>query len=543
MGTPSVGLARKPLLACLAVFLFTIGVRAALLPVLHVPMPAIHDEFSYLLAGDTYASGRLTNPPHPFWKHFESFHIIQQPSYASKYPPLQGLVLAFGERFFDQPFDQPWIGIWLSAGLMCAAVCWMLQGWTTLGLALLGGLLVALRICILSYWMNSYWGGAVPAIGGALLLGAVPRIVFRRQFAHSATWAIGLAILLNSRPYDGAVLGLLSAAVILWKCGPSSARLALPAAAILIPVAAFMLYFNARVTGNPWELPYELHERQYVVANNFVWSSDNPEPVYHHAVMRSFWSKLNVDQVKDMRANLLPMYLVKLSSMYGFFFCFYPLFIPALIWPYPLQTPQERLGVLLLAGGLLALLPVVGFQYHYAAAILPLVYLRFLQSVDRLRSWRPRNWRLGSKPIGFALAVLLISLIPVQFGRDVWKLFADGEYAPPMAQPRHNVVRQLDALPGRHLVLVRYAPNHDVFQEWVYNRADIDSARIVWAREMGPSEDAPLIQYFHGRSIWLLEPDQSPPKLTPYSEPTELRPTEPRPEGAGPLQHAVQNAE
>jgi hypothetical protein len=370
---------------------------------------------------------------------------------------------------------------------------------------------VALRIGILSYWMNSYWGGAIPAIGGALLLGAVPRIVLRRQFAHGVTWAIGVAILLNSRPYDGTVLALLSSVVILWKCGLSSTRLAVPAAAVLIPVAAFMLYFNARVTGSPWELPYQVHERQYAVANNFAWSHDSPEPVYNHAVMRAFWTKINVDQAKQMRANLLSAYLIKLASMYGFFFCFYPLFIPALIWPYPLQTDEERLGVLLLAGGLLALFPVVGFQYHYAAAILPLVYLRFLQSVDRLRNWRP-----GSKPIGVALAVVLIALIPIQFGRDVRKLFADGEYAPPMALPYHNVVRQLDDLPGRHLVLVRYAPNHNAYQEWVYNRADIDAARIVWAREMSPPEDAPLIQYFHGRSVWLLEPDQWPPKLTRY---------------------------
>jgi hypothetical protein len=517
-GSLSVLLARRPILACLAVFLFTIGIRAALLPVLHVPMPAVHDEFSYLLAGDTYASGRLTNPTHPFWKHFESFHIIQQPTYASKYPPLQGLVLAVGERFLGQPFDQPltraWIGVWLSAGLMCAAVCWMLQGWTTPSLAFIGALLVALRIGILSYWMNSYWGGAVPAIGGALLLGALARVVFQKRYAHAATWALGLAILLNSRPYDAAVLGILSGAVIAWKVAPFStlaARVALPAAAVLVPVALFMLYLDARVTGHPFELPYQLHERQYGAAPAFAWSSLKPTPVYDHAVMRTFWSQINAAQVKDTQQHLLPEFLIKLASMYGFFFCFYPLFLLPMIWPYPLQTPQERVAVLLLAGGLVALFPINGFQYHYAAAIMPLVYLRFLQSVDRLRNWRP-----DARPVGIALAVLLIALIPIQFGRDVWKLFADGEYAPPMAQPYHNMLRQLEALPGRQLVLVRYGPQHDVFQEWVYNRADIDSAPIVWAREMTPSEDAPLIQYFHGRSVWLLEPDQSPPRLTPY---------------------------
>lgn len=145
-------LARRRFMSILVVFFLSFGGSWLWSLCRGVPIPYIHDEYSFLLAGDTFAHGRLTNPAHPMWAHFETINVLQHPTYMSKYPPGQGFFLASGEVLFGHPI----YGVWLSAGLMCAAICWMLYGWVSPRWALIGGLVAVLQFGIFTYWSQSY---------------------------------------------------------------------------------------------------------------------------------------------------------------------------------------------------------------------------------------------------------------------------------------------------------------------------------------------------------------------------------------------------
>src|ERR1700719_1283345 len=328
-------LARKQRLSLVVVGLAVLAGRAVALPILPVALPQVEDEFSYLLAGDTFVHGRLANPTHPMWVHFETFHVLMHPTYASKYPPLQVLVLAAGRIIGGKEY----VGVWLSAGIMSAAICWMLQGWLSPEWALLGGFLAVVRYGIFSYWANSYWGGAVGAIGGALVLGALPRIVRFERTSDALLMGLGLTILANSRPYEGLIFSLpIGIALFVWlfkKKRPSFwtaiRRVVVPLSLVVLVAALATTYYFWRVTGSPFRFPQQVDRDNYASAPYFLWQSPRPQPIFNHEVIRDFYIGWELPKYEETRtaAGLIKNESEKIVKC-GFFFLGPALALPLL---------------------------------------------------------------------------------------------------------------------------------------------------------------------------------------------------------------------
>src|SRR5258707_7862591 len=285
--------AQRRALSVAVVGILAVVARLAVLPVLPVPDPAIHDEFSYLLMADTFAHGRLANPTHPMWTHFETFHVNMVPTYVSKYYPAQGIFLVIGRVLLGHPF---W-GVLLSSALMCAAICWMLQGWLPPAWALLGGILAVIRLATFSYWANSYWGGAVAALGGALVLGALPRIKEKQRVWNAAWMGIGLALLFNSRPYESLFfVASIAIALLVWllkkdeqRSQRKLLRVILPLGIIVtVTIGAMALYFW-KTTGQPFRPPFLVYEATYSSVPLFPWLPLKTALSYTSSAQRDFY--------------------------------------------------------------------------------------------------------------------------------------------------------------------------------------------------------------------------------------------------------------
>jgi hypothetical protein len=494
-------------LAVVALFLFVIALRLALLGQLPVPNPGIHDEFSYLLMGDTFAHGRLANPPHPLWRSFETFHVLWFPTYASKYPPAQGLVLALG-----QLLGNPWIGVLLSAAAMAAAFVWMLQAWMPVRWAFLAGVLAALRLCVASYWMNSYWGGAVAAVGGALVLGAFGRIKGRPSLGMGILLGLGVALLFNSRPYESVFFCIpVGAAVIVWlwrefkeaetRC--AALRLVVfPASLILLLTGCLMARYNWRVTGHAAVPAYaydaQLHDR----AAMFLWQTPKPAIHFDNAEMENFYNQYERLAYDRSWATFKTVFQDKWEHCsLAFLWPACWMLLPGVFFLH--RDTRFRLLLFTLLAVLLGYCLVVWPGPHYLAPAAAILFAALVQSIRHLRTIR-----IFGRPIGAVLSRTIFLALIVDVSLLVAQRLGDPQgWGGWGLSDRADLLHDLESKPGKHVVLVRYSPDHSVHEEWVFNAADIDASKVIWARDLPGEVNDQLFRYYPDRTIWLALPD------------------------------------
>lgn len=549
--------------------------------VMGVPEPVIHDEFAYLLGADTFAHGRLTNPSPALPEFFEAPHVLVVPTYNSKYPPGQPLMLAFGQLLFGHPI---W-GVWLSCGLFAASLCWMLQAWTSRKWALGVTAMAIMTIGTTTYWAQSYWGGMLPAAGGALLFGGFRRALRAWHPRPAIVMALGLLILANTRPLEGLLVAIPPGLVMVRRViSNRSGRqrtlnaLVLPLCAVVATGGLAMGLYNRAVTGHFTRTPYALHSSQYFQDGLFLFSRPHvatrtpPERIARFyesyrvptadtgtillqalqngvtRLIRSVCVPFGIiDAPRTGRepyrgvllwfALLLPCLGVKADRLFvagavaavlvEAAACWYlPTYPAALIPPLlaglaiaargvPVSTMCARLAIAALLAVAAGDSLVRWWFSHYAAPAAPLVLACVAITLRRAatRSNAP-NW---SRQLALTLAALSAAFLLTLGVLTARASPYAGANAADSTPPRAQIRVQLEAISGYHLVFVEYDKTFSIHYELVYNGADLNGARIVFAHDLGTEHNAALIQVLPERSVWRARVSNERTELLPYA--------------------------
>ena len=386
----------------------------------------------------------------------------------------------------------------------------------------------------LSQWMNSYWGGGVAACAGCLVFGSLPRLNDSGRPRDAALLGVGLGLHLLTRPYESIflLLGVILFFIPAVRTREQIQKLAKSAAIVVLavlPAIALTLFQNRAVTGTFTTLPYTLSQYQYGVPAALTFQA---EPVPHR--------ELTPQQQLDYRMQIsfrgtpqetFASYSTRLEyriRYYRFFFLA-PLYLALLSF---IATIRDYRSAWILLTAILFAIGVnffPAFQFHYVAAVVCLMILMCVKGLQRLSQWSVHGRAVGREA---ARLVLFLCVAHFLFWYSL-HLFESDDFSKAMMayetwdninhqnpERRRLVNDELASVPGKQLVFVRYSPRHIFQEEWVYNEASIDQSRVVWARDLGSSENSKLRDYYPDRMAWLLEPDSRPPKFVRYDAET-----------------------
>ena len=500
------------------------------------PAPSMHDDFGNLLVASTLLEGRLSNPVPPAWESMETFHVVFQPRYASKYPIGLGSMLATGKLLFGT-FAA---GLWLCAGLASAAIVWMIAAHFPRRWAMAAGLVTATHPFWQNGWSQEFTNGWLAVTGTALVLGGLLRI--RRRFRAvrvtrsrgdgfiTAMVGLGCVITLFSRPFEGGLvcglLGLYFLPVLIRRRVYLDGRFwkaALPGALVLATGICVQLVINRSVTGHATQLPYQLHESQYGVAPVLIWQKPHEPTIGHRfdeqVAFHRGWSMKAYHQTASFAGyfDMLHRRMVFLVNHWGQMLACAPLGLLFL-------RPERRRFIGLIGLLLIAILVINCIPWAVPQYVSPLIPLAIFIGCSVSRGFIKRvghSLRISNRPIKLEYAafafVLLLNVFGVLSIATARSSRSEG-WEVSWAEKRLEIIRQLESQPQQDLVFVRYPPQFDIVNsEWVFNDADIENTPVLWVRWGTTDLNQRVTSAYPNRKVWLLQfNEKSEPMLSEF---------------------------
>ncbi|MCH2173077.1 hypothetical protein MK489_20045 [Myxococcota bacterium] len=492
------------------------------------PRPTTLEDFSVLLAADTFSNGRLANPPPALPTYFERPYQLVQPKYVSIATPLPALVALAGNALGD-----PGRASILTFALACVSVWWMLSAirGISAGYSFLGSMVLTTHPNLLIDWGIGYTGASLGMLGAALVYGATFRLRKAPHSAHAWVLGLGAAILWLSWPYEG-LLACVPAAWILLRDGirPPSAgankltlNKLLPTLLLLLATVTFTGYFNWRTTEDPLQSPRSLYNETYASVPDLLFMERPPAKDYPNISLEILYSKdTRFTKPYTDRQDLVGFLggLAEKAKLYGNFLLPFPLLLLLLGLPWCMRDPDVRFAcasLLLFGAGLAA---QTFERTEFLGPFVPLGLVVLLASTARIGSFRA-----GPVPLGLIVITGLIAWS--------WNAMLD-------RYDDHSIELQLRPTyeknyledialsnPGSHLALAHYAQGHHVEYDWTRNDADIDGARMVWALDLGEDANREIANHFPDHTLWLLHSGVNGVRFIPHPDTAKIRQTVP----------------
>lgn len=467
--------------------------------------PRVHDELSYAVMAQIYATGRLWMPAHPLGESLGSFYLFTEPVYGSMYFPGTGLLYAVA-LLLGAPL---WVMSCVIAGVCVGLVFRLLLHKVAASIAIM----TVLTLIVMPHfqWFAMNIMSHMPLLM-CVLIAVLSYLNWFRFRKLSWLWVLSIStgFALITRPLDAVLLLLPIAMAIVIELLRNRAyrqtALALGiACAGILPFVILQLVINHAFTGRWSQTPHEAYVDRFMpdagLGFNVIDPTKRPDTLLQQKVVFydtfALPSMLNHQHPGDLLDG--SVILNRWSNIT------YGTMITPLLWAAALPGywllcnrkfwPLAVAPFFLLAG--LLLFPFL--PTWYVTGALGSNYLAIATSIGRLSSSTHRIRRCTYLGVLLALGVTCVVHIPFvakQSRSWIWP-------APELSIIDEVIARQVRP---HSLVFFTFNPAvNNVHWEPVYNIANAwpDDASVIRVHDMGAEANMRVLNYYQ-----LIQPDR-----------------------------------